>query len=144
MIEGLAAWVHNPFASTLLSAGGSSATEDPLLFLLNFGTLGVWVFCNATGLQPTRGEVKRLDAEIARLTASIERMENKDRSKDQAVEALVNLMTSRTLPTLATAVTEIPQAAAHHAAQTEAALGQKLEDALRRVERVLGDDQRST
>lgn len=130
------AWLYNPSVVSLLAAAAST-TDDPLLFLLNFGTLGVWVICSITGLQPTRGEVKRMDAEIGRLTAAIERLEEKDRSKDQAVAALVNLMSSRTLPTLATAVSEIP-------AQSDPALGQRLESLLSRIEQGLGDDRKPT
>lgn len=130
----------NPLATQIIAAAAAT-TDDPLLFLLNFGTLGVWVVCSITGLQPTRGEMKRSDAEIQRLLTRIERLEEKDRSKDQAVEALVNLMTSRTLPTLASAVTEIPQAA-QQAAQAPS-LG-RLEDLLSRIEQGLGDDKRSS
>lgn len=126
----LTPWLWNPLTGQI-AALAAATTDDPLLFLLNFGTLGVWVVCSVTGLQPTRGEIKRLDAEIARLVEALRVRDERDRAKDQAVEALINLMTSRTLPTLATAVAEMPTA--------PPPLG-KLEGLLQRLESRLDDD----
>lgn len=120
---------------TQLAVMATSVTDDPLTFILNFGVLGVWVFSSVTGIQPTRGEVRRLEGEVDRLIEDGKRRDERDRAKDQAVEALVGLMTSRTLPTLATAVAEMPQAA-----QSDAALGKRMEAWLARAERVFGDE----
>lgn len=132
----LAPWLRDaPGATQTILAASTGVEDNPLLFILNFGVLGVWVFCNATGLQPTRGELRQLQGQVDRLIEDATRREQKDAAKDQAVEALISLMTSRTLPALATAVAEAPQAASK-----DSALGKRLEDALARVERVLGDE----
>lgn len=120
----------------------SDMADNPLIILTNFGTLGIWVLATMIGWQPTRAEVRRLDAEIARLVEDSHQRDSKERARDQAIEALVSLMTSRTLPTLATAVAEMPQAT-QQAVAPSADLVKRLEDALARVERVRGDE-RST
>lgn len=136
-------WLREaPTASQVAYAASNGIEDNPLLFILNFGVLGVWVFANATGLQPTRGEVRILQTQIESLQEDAKRRDEKDRAKDDAVGQLIALMTNRTLPALASAVSEVPQVAAQ-AAQHETALGKRLEDALARVERVLGDE-RST
>jgi hypothetical protein len=137
----LTAWLYHPLTAQV-AAAAANTTDDPLFWLANLGTAGVWVVCTITGLQPTRAEVKRLDTEINRLITMAERRDEKDRDKDKAVEALVNLMTSRTLPTLANAVTEIPNAAQQAAAPNSATIG-RLESLLSRIEQGLGDDTRS-
>lgn len=132
-------FLHNPNVPNLITMAADTA--DPLTWLLNLGTAGAWVVCTMTGLQPTRAEVRRLEAQIAQLVEDAKRRDDRDRSKDEAVEALVRIMTTRTLPGLATAVEHMP--AVGQAGQMESALGKKLEDLVARVERVLGDE-RST
>lgn len=133
ILAALTPWLYHPLTAQVIALTAATS-DDPLLFLLNFGTLGVWVVCSITGLQPTRGEMKAKDAEIARLVEDAKRRDERDRAKDQAVEALINLMTSRTLPTLATAVAEMPTA--------PPPLG-KLEGLLERLESRLSDDHSS-
>lgn len=134
-------WPHNTSLSQAVVMASDMA-DNPLIILTNFGTLGIWVLATMIGWQPTRAEVRRLDAEIARLVEDSHQRDSKERARDQAIEALVSLMTSRTLPTLATAVAEMPQAT-QQAVAPSADLVKRLEDALARVERVRGDE-RST
>lgn len=122
----LLGWLNNPHVPNLVPMAAD--TTDPMTWLINLGTAGVWLVCMMTGLLRTKGEVDRLIEE--------------GKAKDRAIETLVSLMTTRTLPTLATAVAEMPTAASA-AAQRESALEKQLAEALRRVEKVLGDERPS-
>lgn len=80
--------------ANLIAWQTDAAIDDPLVFLLNFGTLGAVFFLMLISKLHTHGEVARLELEVARLVED-------GKAKDRAMEALVGLMTSRTLPAIA-------------------------------------------
>lgn len=77
-----------------LAAWQTESVDNPVTWLANLGTAGVWLICTITGVVPSKGEVRILQAQLTRAEEQIDR-------HAQLIEALRDQMTTRTVPTLA-------------------------------------------
>lgn len=103
--------------------------DDPMVWLFNLGTAGVWLVCYMTGLIHSKAEVDYLKSQV---TDAQKKLEAREQLLDTVRERLAN----HTIPMLGQAAVQAVTEEAPRAEQFS-----RIEDMLNRIERGMGDEQ---